>query len=116
MNPNTRACVAYVAGKTSTGSGSSHVYDYSQSRHVSVSGSVTGRCVSVYDYDRGCHFSGTLPQLYDYGTGAHVSIEMNGNQFTGYDYGAGHHFSGSVSGSSISIYDYGESQYFNYSL
>jgi hypothetical protein len=116
MNPATRACVAYVAGRAISASGGSHIYDYSQSRRISIGGSVNGPIVNVYDYDRGCHFSGTLPQLYDYGMSAHVSIEINGTQFKGYDYGAGHHFSGTVNGSSISIYDYGESRHFKYSL
>lgn len=116
MNPGTRACVAYVAGRVISGSGGSHVYDYSQSKHISIGGSINGNSVGVYDYDRGCHFSGTLPQLYDYGTSAHVSIQVNGTQLTGYDYGSGHHFSGTVNGSSISIYDHGESQHFSYSL
>lgn len=116
MIPNTRACIAYVAGKAISGAGGSNVYDHSQSRHVSIGGSVNSGSVNVYDYDRGCHFSGALPQLYDYGISAHVSLEIYGTQFKGYDYGSGHHYTGTVNGSSVSIYDYGESQHFNYNL
>lgn len=116
MHPNTRACVAFVAAKLISGGGSSSVYDYSQSRHISIGGSVDQDQVAVYDYDRGCHFSGTPPGLYDYGRGVHVSLNINGNQFSGYDYGDGHHFSGTVNGNSISIYDYGESAHFSYSV
>lgn len=116
MNKNTRACVAYVVGKAISGSGGTHIYDYSQSRHVTIGGSVSDGSVSVYDYERSCHFSGSLAQPYDYGTGAHVSIQINDTSFSGYDFGAGHHFSGSVSGSSVALYDYGESKHFNYSL
>jgi hypothetical protein len=87
MHPNTRACVAYIAGKLITGSGSSSVYDYSQSRHINISGTVDVSHVGVYDHNRGCHFSGNLPNLYDYGRGAHVSLNINGTQFGGYDFG-----------------------------
>ena len=116
MNAGTRACIAYVAGRVISGSGGSTVYDYSQSRHVSMSGSIDGNTIGVYDHNRGCHFSGTLPSLYDYGTRAHVSLEIDGSQFNGYDYAGRHHFSGSVSGSSVQVYDYGESKHFSYAL
>lgn len=116
MDRSTRACVAYVAGRLISGRQSSHVYDHSQSRHVSIGGSVSGSRVSVYDYDRGCHFGGSVGSLYDYGPGAHISLSVDGNRFRGYDYGDGCHYSGTVNGSSISIYDYGESRHFSYSL
>ena len=116
MHPNTRACVAYTAAKLISGQGSSSVYDYSQSRHIRIGGSVNRSHVSIYDYDRGCHFSGSINSLYDYGRSAHVSLNINGNQFNGYDYGDGHHFSGSVNGNSITIYDHGESKHFSYSV
>lgn len=76
MNPNTRARIAYVAGKAISGAGGSHVYDNSQSRHVSIGGSVNSGSVNVYDYDRSCYFSETLPQLYNYEISAHVSLEI----------------------------------------
>jgi hypothetical protein len=116
MDPNTRACVAYVAARLLSGRKSSSIYDYSQSRHISIDGDVTQRNVGVYDYDRGCHFSGQPPSFYDYGRGAHVTLDVKGKNFSGYDYGDGHHFSGSVSGTSVTLYDYGESSHFNYSI
>jgi hypothetical protein len=116
MNPNTRACVAYVAGKLISGSSSTSVYDHARSRHIRFSGSVAGSHVRIYDHDRGCHFSATLPNLYDYGRSAHVSLKINGAEFKGYDYGDGHHFSGAVKGSAVSVYDSGESTHFNYGL
>lgn len=116
MHPNTRALVAAAAARLVVGGGNAGaVYDYSQSRHIQISGSVSGGNVALYDYDRGCHFSGSGSSLYDYGRGCHVSLQINGTSFSGYDYGAGHHFTGTVNGSSVSVYDYGESSHFNYS-
>lgn len=116
MHPNTRALVAAVAARLVAGGGNvGAVYDYSQSRYVQASGSANSGDVSLYDYDRGCHLSGSGSSLYDYGRGCHVSLQVAGTNFSGYDYGDGHHFSGTVSGNLISIYDHGESSYFNYS-
>lgn len=116
MNCGTRVCIAFIVGRIISAKMASHVYDYSESRHISIGGSVIDNDVNIYDYDRGCYFSGKMPSLYDYGTGAHVQLKINGNQFSGYDYNDGHHFSGSVSGNSITIYDHGESKHFSYSI
>ncbi|MDR6886853.1 MULTISPECIES: hypothetical protein [Variovorax] len=116
MHPNARALVAGVAVRIVAGGGSvGAVYDYSQSKYIQISGSVNAGSVSVYDHDRGCHFSGAGGSLYDYGRGAYVSLQFNGNSFSGYDYGEGHHFSGTINGGSASLYDYGEGGYFNFS-
>jgi hypothetical protein len=115
MGPNTRALVAATAARLVSGDGNVNaVFDYSESRYVQISGSVRRGHVALYDYDRGCHFSGSSGSLYDYGRSSHVSIQINGNSFNGYDYGDGHYYSGTVSGNAITIYDYGKSSYFNY--
>jgi hypothetical protein len=106
---------SFCAAKLISGAGSSSVYDYSQSRYINISGSVSHSSVT-YRPRRKCYFGGNPPSFYDYGRGVHVSLNINGDQFTGYDYGDRHHFSGTVSGNSVSIYDYGESLHFSYSV
>ena len=70
MHPNTRALVAAAAVRLAAGGGNSGaIYDYSQSRHIQISGSASDGVISLYDYDRGCHFSGSGGSLYDYGRG-----------------------------------------------
>ncbi|WP_063897285.1 hypothetical protein [Caballeronia zhejiangensis] len=116
MDKGTRACVAFVVGSVIGSPGRTSVYDYSRSTYIQFGGTVDGENVNVYDHERGCHFSGTLPQVYDYGTGAHVSIEINGSNFSGYDFGAGHHFNGTVNGANVQLYDFDASEYFNFQL
>jgi hypothetical protein len=116
MDESTRACVAYVAGHAVKGGHSSHIYDYSRGRYVTLGGSVTASSVSVFDYERHCYFSGSLPSLFDYGRRAHLSLSIRGKGFSGFDYGSRHHFSGSVNGNSVTLYDHGESKYFSFSL
>ena len=111
MNPNVKACIAYIAGCSVSGKSSSSIYDYDQGKHISISGSVSATNANIYDYNRGCHVQGQLGNLYDYGAGSHVQLKINGNQFSGYDYDSGTHFSGNVNGNSISMYANGHSSY-----
>lgn len=116
MHPNARALVAGVAARAVAGGGAvGAIYDYSQGKYIQASGNVDSGNVSVYDHDRGCYFSGSDSSLYDYGRGAHVSLQFNGNSFSGYDHGDGHRFSGTVNGGSVSLHDYGEGAYFSFS-
>lgn len=115
MNPGTRACVAAAAMMAVNGKSISSIYDYSAGGHRSVGGQISGNNVSIYDHQRSCHFSGSLPSLYDYGTGSHVQLTVSGKNFTGYDYATGNHFSGSVSGTSVNLYDYEDAQHHSFS-
>ncbi|MFM0160678.1 hypothetical protein [Paraburkholderia sediminicola] len=116
MNPGTRVCIAYVAGRIISGRKRGHIYDFGRSKFILFSGSVDDKKANVYDHDRGCHFSGTLPSLYDFGGSHHVSIKIDGSRFSGYDFGASHHFNGTVRNATVSVYDFGASSFFTYSI
>ena len=120
MKPGPRALLAYVVGCISTGKTASAVYDYSEGGYRMISGNVSPRNVNVFDYKDSCHFSGSGSgselSLYHYGEGAHLTLDIRRNEFSGYDYGTGDHFSGNVSGSNVTLYDYGEGAYFNYTV
>jgi len=116
MNEGTRACIAYVAGEAITGVQRPGIYDYSRTKHLTISGNINGSRADFYDHSRGCHFGGSFPNLYDYGVGSYVSLQTNGNEFSGYDYGAGCHFSGSVNGHLVNVYDFSESSNYTFSL
>jgi hypothetical protein len=115
MDSNTKACIAFVVA-SHQGARKNSVYDHSQGKYIQITGAVTSNEANIYDHDRGCHFSGSISNLYDYGRSAHVSLNMNLNQFNGFDYGDGHHYSGTINGSSVSIYDHGLGEYFSYTL
>lgn len=117
MHLNTRALIAtLVITLVNEEKNSRTVYDYTQCRHIRISGVAESGVVNLYDHDRGCHFSGPLNNLFDYGRNCFVSLQLNGKNFSGYDYGDGHHFSGTVSNNTASLYDYGTCCYFDYSV
>ena len=120
MRPNTRACIAYVAVRLVTGRNALSVYDYSQSKHILVSGTVEESRIQIYDHDRGCEFSGNRNgdkfSLHHYGDSHFVDLFLDATKFKGYDYGTSSPFYGEVTGKSIRVYDYRESSFFNYSI
>jgi hypothetical protein len=104
MKEEIRRAIAASAVAKATGTSPSSVYSYQRGKHTPMS--------SGYDYEAQAHFSDS----YHYGTGSHISLQMNGTNFSGYDYGDSHHFAGSVNGRAVQIYDYGEGRYYNYSV
>jgi hypothetical protein len=116
MSPGTRACIAYVAGRVVSGATTSYLYDHTEARRLNIGGTVRGDRVGLYDYDRKCSFSGSLPYLFDDGTSAQVLLEISGAAFGGRDGASGKQYSGSVLGSLISLRDHISGQSFKYSL
>lgn len=109
MDEQIRRAVAYAAAGRINGKFSSSIYSHDRGCHSSMA--------EGYDYESGSHLGGAKSgNMYHYGLSAHVSLNINGQNFSGYDYESGSHFSGHVSGSSIQLYDYNEGQYFQYSI
>jgi len=120
MNPHTRACIAYVAGRLVSNKSASSVFCYTKSKHMMIDGTVKTNNIDVFDYDRGNHFGGSGNSgkfdLFDYGESYHVELKVSGNKFEGFDYASSNHFSGDVSGGNISLYDYGSGNYHEYGI
>lgn len=122
MNPNTRACIVYVAGRIILKTKASSVTDFDQGKILIIDGEVEENKVEIYDFDRNCNFCGELQgntwDLYDYGDSYHnrITLEFSARQFEGYDYGASCNFSGDVDGDDVSLYDFGESRMFLYNI
>ena len=116
MNQNTRACIAYIVGRIVNNGNPTAVYDYSQSKSINISGKVSGSYVNIYDHERACVVSGTLPELYDHCLSASILLNLQGAKFQGHDYGEHNDYTGSISGKTVSIYDFGESANFQYQV
>jgi hypothetical protein len=116
MQSEPRRAVAYIAARLIGKRNGSAIYDYtSGGGYTHFSGSVGGN-VSLFDHSAGAHISGSAQQFYHHGTSAHITLSINGKNFSGYDYGSSSHFSGSVNQSNVTLFDHGESKYFQYLL
>lgn len=114
MNKNTRACIAFIVAMAANGGSPTAVFDYSESRSVTISGKVSGTKVEVYDHERACTVTGMLPALYDNGLKAPISLTIEGTRFHGTDYADESAYTGNISGKTISIYDFGAAANFQY--
>lgn len=116
MEDHVRAAIAAAALAHSKKIKLSSVYSYSESRYRSIEAAFSGAKLTGYDYDSGCHFDGSAPNLYHYGVGSHVEFNVkSGGHYDGYDYHSSSHFEVKVVGNEAEVYDYGSSAFFSYS-
>ncbi len=109
MNANVRACIAYAAGRGVSGRQFSGVYDYSQSKRIAMSGSITSDRIDIYNEAQNRHLQGSsdgsrYTLLYD-GDRQPVTLEIRDNGFRGCDHETSFHFTGKVQTHSVNIYD-----------
>jgi hypothetical protein len=120
MQPKLRTTIAYIAGRIITGLNTSSIYDHLQSKSVSFEGSVSPNYINIFNHNRGCYTAGpgegNIYDLYDFGHGHLVDLQINGKTFKGWDDLTPCHFSGEVNGADISFYDDGESKTFLFSF
>jgi len=120
MQPKLRTTIAYIAGRIITGLDTSSIYDHLQSKSVSFEATITPSYVKIFSNDRGCYTAGpreeNILDLYDFGHGHLIDLQINGNTFKGWDDLTPCHFSGEVSGEDISFYDDYESKTFHFSF
>ncbi len=116
MLPHTRALVAastfaFVTGKTVAG-----IYDHLGQRRLKIDAQVKGDQLQGADGDRGIRFGGALPELYDAGDEAYISIEIDGMSATGFDRGSSHAYTARVEDECVQLYDHGAKSWFTYDV
>jgi hypothetical protein len=120
LEPNVRACMAYIAGRLISGRSPLPIFDSSQSKYIYITGPVDRHGVRIFDYDQGCFFGGSGSDgkfhLYHHRYGHYVSLTVRGNRFSGFDFGRKYHFTGKVEANAVSLYDQEVTQHFFYSL
>ena len=105
-----RRAIAHAAVARTGGQTQASVHGDETHRHTPLSEAGSGGD----DHNARAQIGDTAGGLYHYGLRAHISLQVNGDHFTGYDCQSRSHFSGRVSGSSVQLYDHGERRWFSY--
>jgi len=116
MFPHTRAIVAaaahaFVNRKTVAG-----LYDHSAGRHLRIATESRGEHLQGFDGDRSAKFGGTLPELFDVGDQAFVSMEVDGQTVRGYDRASASVYTANVGERLVQLYDHSLSSWFSYDV
>jgi hypothetical protein len=116
MHPHTRAIVAASAYAITTGRKVAGLYDHAADRHLRIAAECRGDRLQARDGERSVDFGGTLPDLYDQGDKAFVSLERNGTGVRGYDRASSTFYEVSVTGDVVQLFDHGTNGWFAFTV
>lgn len=116
MLPHTRAIVAAAAYAFISGKKVAGVHDHTENRDLQIAAEARGEQLQAYDGDRLARFGGALPELYDAGDAAFVSLAIDGLTAQGYDRKSASHYSLTVTDEIVQLYDHGTGAWFAFSI
>lgn len=116
LRPHTRAMIAAAAHALIIGKKVAGLYDHSAGRHLRIAAEARGQSLQGYDGDRDARFGGTLPELYDAGDKAQISLEIDGATVRGFDRSSSGHYSANVSDRQVQLFDHAENAWFAYDI
>ena len=116
MQPHTRAMIAAAAYAYTSGQKVAGLHDHASGRDLQIAAEARGGQLQGYDGDRGTQFGGALPELFDAGEQAYVSLEINGSEASGYDRRSSNAYTAQVSAGRVQLYDYGQGAWFTFDI
>jgi hypothetical protein len=116
MLPHTRAMTAAAAYAFVIRKKVAGVYDHASGRDLQIAAECRGDQLQGFDGDRAVRFGGTLPEIYDAGDKAFVSMEIDGAKVQGYDRGSSSHYTAKVADLLVQLYDHGEGAWFTFDI
>lgn len=116
MLPHTRAMIAAAAYAFITRQKVAGMHDHATGRDLQIAAESRGNHLQGFDGDRSVQFGGTLPELFDAGSGGFVSLEISGPNARGFDRGSAGSYAAQVSDSRVQVYDYSQSAWFTFSV
>ncbi len=116
MQAHTRALVAASAYAVITGKKVAGIFDHTAHEQLQIAVECRGTELQGADGERAVAFGGTLPELYDDGDKAFISLEVDGAKAWGYDRGSQGHYAAEVSDRLIQIYDHSHSAWFAFEV
>jgi hypothetical protein len=116
MNPHIRAMVAASAHAVIIGKKVAGVYDHVAGRHLRIAAECRGDRLKGLDGDRLAKFGGTLPELYDAGDKASVTLDTDGATARGYDRSSAGFYVAQVTDRLVQLYDHNEKAWFAFDV
>ena len=116
MVPHTRALLAASAYTFIAGDKVAGIYDHAAKRHLRIAAESRGDHLQGYDGDRASRFGGTLPEIYDAGDKAFLSLAIEGSKVQGYDRGTSTFYEANVADRLVQLYDHGRSEWFAFAI
>ena len=116
MSPHTRAMVSAAAHAFIFGKKVAGVHDHEAGRDLRIAAEARGDRLQGFDGDRSAKFGGTLPELFDAGDDAFVSLEIDGVTAKGYDRRSSSHYALTATDQVVQLYDYAADAWFAFSI
>jgi hypothetical protein len=116
MSPHTCAMIAASAYAYISGQKVAGMHDHASGRDLQIAAESRGTQLQGYDGDRGVKFGGAIPELYDAGDKAYVSMEISGDKARGHDRKSGTSYSALVSNGRAQVYDYAKDTWFTFDV
>lgn len=116
MLAHTRAITAAAAYAVVSGRKVAGLYDHAADRHLRIAAECRGDRLQARDGERMVDFGGTLPDLYDHGDKAFVSLERDGDTLRGYDRGSATFYDAQVAGDVVQLYDHDAKSWFAFTV
>lgn len=116
MLPHTRAIVAAAAYAFMFRRKVAGVHDHSEKQDLQIAAETRGQHLQAYDGDRSARFGGDLPELYDAGDEAFVSLAIDGLTAQGYDRNSSSHYSLAATEGMVQLYDHEPGAWFAFSI
>lgn len=92
------------------------LHDHATGRDLQIAAESRGEQLQGFDGDRSVKFGGTLPEIYDSGNKAYVSLEIDGARAQGYDRGSAGFYTAQVTDRRVQLYDHSESTWFTFDV
>ena len=116
MQAHTRAIVAASAHAVIIGRKVAGIYDHAAGRHLRIAAECRGSWLQGLDGERAAKFGGTLPELFDEGDRAFVSLDVEGASARGYDRGSASAYEAQVTERVVQLYDHAEGAWFAFDI
>ena len=116
MDSHTRALFAAAAFAVISGRKAAGLHDHSSAIDRRIAAECRDGRVQGFDGDRSVQFGGVLPELYDFGDQAFISLNLEAGRANGYDRRTASACVAEVTGDRVQLFDHAQDAWFTYDI